>query len=184
MVVCPDCGRHVGKDANYCAACGARILRPRRPATLKLRCPHCGEPWVIGMQYCDACGLPLIPQTSSPKPSKSIDGPHLVVVASGIEIPLPAASEILIGREDPMGSILPDLDLTLYGGSEEVSRKHALVSVREGHYYIKDLESYNGTFVNEQLLTPNTWRELRDNDEILLGRIQFIFRAGPAHVER
>jgi pSer/pThr/pTyr-binding forkhead associated (FHA) protein len=99
-------------------------------------------------------------------------GPRFIVAASGAEIPLPAKAEILIGREDPVSGIFPEVDLTPHGGEEGgVSRRHARLTVEGGNYQIEDLDSTNHTFVNKQKLAPHTRSVVQDGDEIRCGRV-------------
>jgi pSer/pThr/pTyr-binding forkhead associated (FHA) protein len=106
-------------------------------------------------------------------------GPRLRVVDSGAEIPLPAGEEILIGREDPVSGIYPDIDLTPHGGEEGgVSRRHAKVYVEGSNYFVEDLDSTNYTFINKQKLTPHTRYPVNDGDEIRCGRVALVLNAG------
>jgi len=54
-----------------------------------------------------------------------------------------------------------------------VSKNHARIFESEGSYFIEDLSSANGTYLNGQELTNIV--ELRDGDNIGVGFIQFIF---------
>jgi len=55
-----------------------------------------------------------------------------------------------------------------------VSRQHAKIVRHGGPYYIEDLNSTNGTFVNNRQVT---WRTgLNDNDRITIGKYTLIFR--------
>jgi pSer/pThr/pTyr-binding forkhead associated (FHA) protein len=102
-----------------------------------------------------------------------------VVVASGAEIPLPPAEEILIGREDPVSGIYPEVDLMPHGGEDGgVSRRHARILVEGGNYFIEDLDSTNFTFVNKQKVTPKTRQPLKDGDEVRCGRVALVLRVG------
>jgi hypothetical protein len=56
----------------------------------------------------------------------------------------------------------------------EVSRKHAEIALNEGGYFLKDLGSPNGTFVNGQRVTE---QRLEDGDRIGLGGQVFVFKA-------
>ena len=47
-----------------------------------------------------------------------------------------------------------------------VSRKHFSITLENGMYFIKDLNSKHGTFVNNQRLTPNEEWILKDHAEI------------------
>lgn len=53
---------------------------------------------------------------------------------------------------------------------KSISRKHCRFSIREGRVLVTDLNSTNGTYVNDQQIQE---QELRDNDEIRLGDLKF-----------
>jgi hypothetical protein len=71
---------------------------------------------------------------------------------------------VQIGRISDNDIVLPD---------PNVSRVHARVELRDGSYIITDLESTNGTWVNEKRVDS---ARLRENDVIRLGSTRFIFR--------
>ena len=48
-----------------------------------------------------------------------------------------------------------------------------IIEKENGHYYIRDLNSANGTFLNGQTLYEKT--ELTNGDRIGVGFIQFLF---------
>ena len=54
-----------------------------------------------------------------------------------------------------------------------VSKNHLIIEKENGHYYIRDLNSANGTFLNGQTLYEKT--ELNNGDRIGVGFIQFLF---------
>lgn len=70
--------------------------------------------------------------------------------------------EYLIGRRT-------DCDLPL-SEDRNVSRSHARLEVREAGVWLRDLNSRNGTRVNEELITE---RELQDGDVLRIGRSRF-----------
>jgi pSer/pThr/pTyr-binding forkhead associated (FHA) protein len=89
----------------------------------------------------------------------------------------PGMTEVIIGREDPVSGIFPDVDLTDHGGDEGgVSRQHARVFVQGDQVLIEDLNSTNYTYVNQQRLVPGQLQPLDDGDEILMGRVKLIYR--------
>ena len=101
--------------------------------------------------------------------------PHLVVVSTGDKILL-TKQEAIVGREDPISSIFPDIDTTPFGGLEGgVSRKHARVYEKDGSYYIEDLNSTNYTLINKQKVDPSSSQPLAAGDEIRLGRVALLF---------
>ena len=103
--------------------------------------------------------------------------PRLMVQSTHATLPLPAGkAEIVIGREDPVSSVFPDIDLTNHGGDEGgVSRRHARLLVRGNQIYLEDLNSTNFTYVNQQRLTPGQPYPLNNGDEIRLGRVRLNF---------
>jgi predicted component of type VI protein secretion system len=57
--------------------------------------------------------------------------------------------------------------------SESVSRKHCVLVIKEGRLLIQDLNSRNGTFVNDQRLNPERARVLKAGDKIQIGKLGF-----------
>ncbi len=157
VTTCPVCNTDVEPGDTFCSSCGASLKAAPAPAP---------EP----------AALPPA-EAAPPPPSPVAAGPHLVVVASGAEIPLPAKAEILLGREDPVSGIFPEVDMTPHGGDEGgISRRHARMIVDGGLYFIEDLDSTNYTYVNKQKLVPKTPQVVSDGDEIRLGRVSLIFK--------
>jgi hypothetical protein len=151
-------------------------------------CPACGAEIESGDAFCSACGFtlsealapaPVAEAPAPPLPAPTPAGPRLVVVSSGAEIPLPAADEILVGREDPVSGVYPDVDMTPHGGEEGgISRRHARLVVEGGDYFLEDLDSTNFTFVNKQKVAPKTRQSVGDGDEIRFGRVTTVFKIG------
>ena len=92
-------------------------------------------------------------------------GPQLVALSgplngNGLDL---TGMEISIGR-DPSNLIHVD--------SGSVSRRHCLIVKKEGELFIRDLDSLNGTFVND---VPIKERQLCKGDKIAIGDSVFVF---------
>jgi hypothetical protein len=91
-------------------------------------------------------------------------------LSAGRQFPLSDA-ESQIGRWDADGGIFPDVDLDAVDPEAKVSRRHARILMSGGQYFIEDLGSTNGTFVNRgRRLAPQCRHQLRDGDEIIVGK--------------
>jgi pSer/pThr/pTyr-binding forkhead associated (FHA) protein len=55
---------------------------------------------------------------------------------------------------------------------DRMSRQHFAVTPRDGKYFVRDLNSTNGTYVNNE---PITERELNPNDKIRGGQTVLVF---------
>jgi len=76
-----------------------------------------------------------------------------------------------IGRWDADGGIFPDVDLDADDVEAKVSRRHARIMRRGEQYFVEDLGSTNGTFVNRgRRLLPGDLQPLRDGDEVIVGK--------------
>lgn len=81
-------------------------------------------------------------------------------------------AETTLGRRDPSTGTMPDVDLTTYAGYRlGVSRKHAVIQLKQKRIEIYDLGSSNGTHINGVRLDPHKPAVIRDGDEIILGKM-------------
>ncbi|NOY22609.1 MAG: FHA domain-containing protein [Acidobacteria bacterium] len=69
-------------------------------------------------------------------------------------------------------------DNEIYIDDLSVSRKHAVLEREENQFYITDLNSSNGTYVNSKKITAKT--AVRPEDVIIVGRVHFSFRLDEA----
>jgi hypothetical protein len=115
---------------------------------------------------------------AAPAPAPAPAGPRLVLVNGEHELPLPTdKSEIIIGREDPVSHIFPEVDLTPFGGeSGGVSRQHARIQHTGDQWMIADLNSTNFTHVDGKRIEPNVAVPLYDGVQIRFGRISMVFK--------
>jgi pSer/pThr/pTyr-binding forkhead associated (FHA) protein len=71
-------------------------------------------------------------------------------------------SQFLIGR-DPQCQLRP--------ASAVISKRHCAILVRNGKVFVRDFDSTNGTFVNEQPVKGE--RELANDDVLMVGPLNF-----------
>lgn len=93
-----------------------------------------------------------------------------------IELP-PGLPVIHIGK--PNDCIPPDIDVSGYPDSEIVSRIHADIRAEGDAYYIEDVGSSNGTYINNVPLAMGNRHRLRSGDRISLGKgdkVTFLFQ--------
>jgi predicted nucleic acid-binding Zn ribbon protein len=157
------------------------VVAPEEP-----QCPVCGANVLPDQTFCASCGAALEPTAAAPEPeaipepavapvAESTIGPFVEIADSGAYIPLVDQPELLVGRVDEISGVYPDVDLTPHGGEEAgVSRRHARL-IREGNaWFVVDLNSTNGTFVNGTELQANTRAPLSDGDRLTLGELEII----------
>ena len=92
-----------------------------------------------------------------------------------IEIPR-QLSVVRIGK--PNDQTPPDIDVSGFPDSEVVSRVHANLRVEGDVYYLEDVGSSNGTYINGLPLPAGNRHRLRPGDRIALGKgdkVSFIF---------
>ncbi len=163
MIECPSCGHLHRPGTLFCSECGVYLLTggPLRTEPLpETDLPTTrADPWESG----DKAG-----PTEAPREAALI-----IVPPSGRQLTLPADGEAVIGRLDATRGVFPNIDLTPEGGLEGgVSRRHARIHKQKSQYFIEDLGSANGTFLNGQRLTPYLPHPLHDGDELQLGRVR------------
>jgi pSer/pThr/pTyr-binding forkhead associated (FHA) protein len=93
-----------------------------------------------------------------------------------IDIP-PNLTVIHLGK--PNDRIPPDIDVAGFPNSEVVSRIHADIRIEGETFFIEDVGSANGTYVNNLPLPPGNRHRLRAGDRIGLGKgdlVSFLFQ--------
>ncbi len=85
----------------------------------------------------------------------------------------PLADKVVIGRIKAVG-----VDLVL-NNNETVSAKHCEISVRSGHFYIKDLNSSNGTYLDGKKIPPNETWEFSSGSMLQMGNLKAIIDVEP-----
>ncbi|OKH22957.1 peptide-binding protein [Hydrococcus rivularis NIES-593] len=121
---------------------------------------------------------PSTPMAGSAPTRLQIQTASLLHVQTQTRIELSYALPVIhIGK--PNEQIPPDVDVSGFPDSEIVSRVHADIRVEGDTFYIEDMGSSNGTYINHTPLLPGNRHRLRSGDRIGLGKgdkVTFIFQ--------
>jgi hypothetical protein len=148
-IYCPECGFQNPEAANYCARCGALLVKDAPADTTMTYTPDEGEVEVA--EQVEEAG---------------VDRPALVVRSGGGRTGEPfhiESERTTIGRSPDCGVFLDDVT---------VSRRHAVLIARGGRYTVEDQGSLNGTFLNRRRIES---AEISDGDELQVGKYRMTF---------
>ncbi len=122
--------------------------------------------------------LPAPEQAPAAPPQPSAAPAPRLVFDDGKELPLPTdRREVIVGREDPISGIFPEIDLTPHGGETGgVSRQHAKLTHADGSWSLTDLHSTNYTRVDGARLEPDVPTPLKSGARLQFGRVAMTFQ--------
>ncbi len=93
--------------------------------------------------------------------------------ASSSSFPL-KRPEVLVGRQDSVTRIHPDIDLTSIDDNRTVSRRHARISCMEdGVYVSEEIGATNGTLLNSRQIDKGKIVLIKHNDQLNFGELGF-----------
>jgi hypothetical protein len=173
MITCDKCQTVNTDDAQYCDECGTPLDRNRGPSS---RAPFAAFSEAAAAKS----AAPPAWRAAAATPANT-QGAHASLTiqrgrSAGKEFPL-NDDESYIGRWDADSGIFPDVDLDADDPEAKVSRRHARITRRNAQYFIEDLGSTNGTFVNRgRRLLPGDRQPLQDGDEIIIGKTFLSFK--------
>lgn len=147
---CTRCGHPNRDDARFCAECGASL---QEDATVSL--------------------TPLEPDDEAhdefPFPHDELQpGQALLLVKRGPN----AGSTFLL--DDDSTSVGRSIDSGVFLDDITVSRKHAVFQRRQSEWFVKDVGSLNGTYVNSEQVDET---KLATRDEVQVGKFKLTFFA-------
>jgi pSer/pThr/pTyr-binding forkhead associated (FHA) protein len=145
---CPECGFVNPEGANYCQKCGAYLGRGEggsdEPTTMTYKVDETGEMQPVDLdEEVEQAGAALVIRSGGGRAGESFTIDQ---------------DRMSIGRTPDAAVFLDDVT---------VSRNHALLVRRQDGYYIDDLGSLNGTYVNRRRIESH---KLSDGDEIQVGK--------------
>ncbi|NET38081.1 MAG: FHA domain-containing protein, partial [Cyanothece sp. SIO1E1] len=119
--------------------------------------------------------LPVQPRAGTQIQQQTVQLLHIQTDTS-VELP---QNLTLIHIGKPNDRVPPDIDVSGFPNSEIVSRIHADIRVEGDTYYIEDMSSSNGTYINNSPLPVGNRHRLRPGDRIALGKgdkVSFLFQ--------
>lgn len=147
-------------------------------------CTRCGHPNKDEARFCSNCGGPLYDETTLGLSPLEIEG------EGSDEFPFPedeleAGQALLLVKHGPNAgsTFLLESEVTTTGRSPDsdvflddvtVSRKHAEIRRQEAGWFVHDLGSLNGTYVNRERVDIT---KLASGDEIQVGKFKLVFFA-------
>lgn len=160
---CPVCKIKNDRDAIFCIHCGSLFDQhySGMPATTKNT--------ELSGAFLAEIKNPPVDKTLIPE-----DGIAVYVAGTSKPVYLRFEKELVFGRksDDNEGNLL---DLSELGGYETgVSRRHAMIRRGESGYELIDLASTNGSWLNEQRLSPNKPYPLASGSQLRFGRMRLL----------
>jgi hypothetical protein len=157
MMTCKECGNQEYQGALFCSQCGASLLELGGELAVLEEAPDPEPPSLLGQQV---------------RVSQLYETITFMIPLSGRHISLPAKNDIRIGRATPGQPDPPEVDTTPDNGSEYgVSRNHAVIRISEQGVALIDLNSTNGTTLNNYRLPPELPYPIKNGDEISFGSL-------------
>jgi FHA domain len=152
------------------------LPNPKREDTA-MKCKECQMENIEGALFCEECGAKL--EAGEVVETSEKGGTQLVFTTpDGGTLEIPVKEEVVMGREDPISEVFPDVDLTGFGGMENgVSRKHAVIHQSGADITVEDLGSTNGTFINKKKIAPHAPETIKPGDELRLGKLSLSLKA-------
>lgn len=195
MMICPTCQTANLDSSRFCDECGTRLATAAESLAVQHVEPQITEPpaYVPPQQHPNSHSNPVarpVSVTSVGVPAmdmeietrismQAMNGSSGVAHAAlviergdvpGTEFKL-VNDESTIGRWDADNGIFPDVDLDAHDSDAKVSRRHARIIRSNGSYFIEDLGSTNGTYVNRgRRLLPGNPQAIADGDEVIVGK--------------
>lgn len=193
-VKCEDCG-HVNRVGDlFCIECGANILSIKPEESAADVTQQINE--LKAREHQETYSVHETSRAVDHAPS-NIDIPALKSVAGDIipsgcfqftndmrlrftdiqtgryiEVSPSKDKPLLVGRSHASLPIQPEIDLTPFLMEQHgVSRRHALIRLRDLRLEIQDLDSTNGTGINGFRFQTKETHQLRNGDVITLGRV-------------
>ena len=162
---CNHCGtKHVLKDADV--AVHTRV---------QFQCSKCGQTTVVEIERRPDRTVVMTPLPTFARANASASNLNLLLDDDKLQLPTNKAVSLTVVSGPDKGAVhklkkarvilgREDADIAL--NDQEISRHHCLLEARDGHANLKDLDSTNGTFFDEERVRAAM---LQDGSEFRIG---------------
>ena len=185
---CPNCGAAaLLPNIRFCGQCGFNLQNlALQGQALPLAFP--AKPLIPNLNSDDggAAAMPTLNLMMKSDdrlkrfvPTAPVAQVHLQHLQTQTRLDLPPGQSIIyMGK--PNDRIPPDIDVSGFPNAEIVSRIHANIRLEGEAYYVEDVGSSNGTYINNIPLPVGSRHRLSEGDRISLGKgdkVTFQFKA-------
>lgn len=189
---CPQCGANIQADAIFCGNCGFNLQSKSSEVVQEVSISE-DDNMSISSEEIESSQ-----NTQSPETENSLKKPVNPVNPSGIVATVLQQSKIaklihlqtntiieipenlsVINLGKPNNQCPPDIDVSGFPNSEIVSRIHGRLVLENDDFYLEDLGSSNGTYINHLPLLEGNRHKLKTGDQISLGKedkVTFLFQ--------
>ena len=167
-IFCTHCGHENPDDSRFCASCGSALNRPGHAVSPERQSDATSTISISGLEV-----LEPTPDDEGLADQAAIDGlppgAGLLVVRRGPN----AGSRFLLDAEVTTAGRHPESDIFL--DDVTVSRRHAEFRKTPDGFFVRDVGSLNGSYVNRERIDDAA---LQGGDEVQIGKFRLVFLAG------
>ena len=178
-MICPNemCKKEIPDDSVFCDQCGCQLRE----------CPDCHA--ILHTPFCSKCGTPTVerkwmePATPTEKnhaESSVVDmanntenTPRTLIIAKTPTLKLQHDDLILDIKSGDVLGRTTGAHAGVLADCKVISSRHTEICLNDNKFFITDLGSTNGTYLNNQKLEPNSEYEIHDGDIVTLANISF-----------
>src|SRR5665213_573528 len=150
-IFCTNCGHENPDDSRFCASCGNALSRPGHPVSSERQSDSTTTISISGLEV-----LEPSPDDEGLADQAAIEG-------------LPPGAGLLVVRRGPNAGSRFFLD------DVTVSRRHAEFRKTAEGFFVRDVGSLNGTYVNRERIDDSA---LQGSDEVQIGKFRLVFLTG------